>query len=105
MVYEGEQIPLINYTIPKKEWQKNVLHFGGGTDSLEQVQLNSLLNGFKNVIEDTLFGGIVKSYTKDPTSSVINSEEFFKVQENLKEGVSLITFFGHASNGGGFSQN
>lgn len=105
ITYEGEQVPFVNYTIPDKEWQKNILHFGGGADSLEQVQLNNILNGFKNTIEDTLFGGLVKSYTKDPTSSVINSEEFFKVQEDLKAGVSLITFFGHASNGGGFSQN
>lgn len=105
MVYEQEQVPELNYTIQNKEWQKNVLHFGGGTDSLEQAQLSSLLNGFKTIIEDTLFGGIVKSYTKDPTSSVINSDDFFDVQKDLEEGVSLITFFGHASSGGGFSQN
>ncbi len=105
IAYESEQTPYLNYTIQEKEWQKNVLHFGGGADSLEQAQLNSYLNGFKTIIEDTLFGGLVKSYTKDPTSSVINSDDFFNVQEDLKEGVSLITFFGHASNGGGFSQN
>lgn len=105
MVYEQEQTPYVNYTIPDKEWQKNVLHFGGGTDSSEQVLLNSFLAGFEHIIEDTLFGGIVKSYTKDPTSSVINSDDFFSVQEDLEEGVSLITFFGHASSGGGFSQN
>ncbi|MCT4582462.1 MAG: C25 family cysteine peptidase [Flavobacteriales bacterium] len=105
MAYEQEQVPYLNYTIPDKEWQKNVLHFGGGTDSAEQVLLNSFLSGFESIIEDTLFGGVVKSYTKDPTSSVINTADFFSVQEDLEEGVSLITFFGHASSGGGFSQN
>lgn len=105
IAYEQLQTPYLNYTIPAKEWQKNVLHFGGGSDSLEQVQLGTLLNNFKQVIEDTLYGGLVKTYTKDPTSSVINSDDFFEVQESLEDGVSLITFFGHASNGGGFSQN
>lgn len=103
--YEQEQKPYVNYTIQNKEWQKNVLHFGGGSDSAEQVILNSFLSDFEQTIEDTLFGAIVNSYTKDPNSSTINNQDFFEVQKKLEEGVSLITFFGHASSGGGFSQN
>ena len=105
MEYEQQQTPFLNYTIADKEWQKNVLLFGGGTDSIEQSQLNYYLENFKEIIEDTLFGGMVDSYLKDPTISVINTQDFFEVQQKLSEGVSLITFLGHASNGGGFSQN
>ena len=93
------------YTIQNKEWQKNILHFSGGSDSTEQAYMKNWLTLFKDVIEDTLFGGEVSSFGKDPFSSIINPTEFQEVQQHLEEGVSLITFFGHASSGGGFSQN
>ncbi|MBM78592.1 MAG: hypothetical protein CL846_08925 [Crocinitomicaceae bacterium] len=93
------------YTISNKEWQKNILHFSGGSDSTEQAYMKTWLNLFKDVIEDPFFGGKVESFGKDPFSSIINPTEFQDVQQRLEEGVSLITFFGHASSGGGFSQN
>lgn len=102
---ESNQGPNSNYTIIDKEWQKNILHFSGGSDSTEQAYMKTWLNLYKDVIEDTLFGGKVSSFGKDPFSSVINPSEFQEVQQFLEEGVSLITFFGHASSGGGFSQN
>lgn len=105
IAYEQQQDPLSSYSIDSKEWQKNVLHFGGGSDQNEQIILTNYLQGFKAIIEDTLYGGLVNSYYKDPTSQVFNSQDFFEVQEKLEEGVSMITFFGHASTGGGFSQN
>lgn len=105
IIYEQQQDPMSSYSIQTKEWQKNVLHFGGGSDQSEQTILTNYLQGFKTTIEDTLFGGLVSSYYKDPTSQVFNSQDFFDVQNELEEGVSLITFFGHASTGGGFSQN
>lgn len=103
--YEEQQEPSSVYNIPNKEWQKNVLHFVGGTTQNEIQALGGYLNNFAAIIEDTLFGGMVKTYSKDPTSTVLNNDDFYEVQERLFDGVSLITFFGHASSGTGFSQN
>ena len=93
------------YTISNKQWQKNIIHFSGGSDSSEQAYMNNRLNEFKSIIEDTLYGGNVHTFGKDPFSNIINPYEFQETQALVENGVSLITFFGHASAGGGFSQN
>jgi len=62
--YEDQQDPFDLYDIPNKEWQKQVLHFGGGGSQSEVNLLNYHLTQFKQTIEDTLFGGNVFSYTK-----------------------------------------
>ena len=102
---ESQQGTNSPYTIINKEWQKNIIHFAGGSDSSEQAYINNNLNLFKKIIEDTLFGGIVNTFGKDPFSAIINPFEFQEVQSIVENGVSLMTFFGHASSGGGFSQN
>ena len=93
------------YTVANKKWQKNIIHFSGGSDSTEQAYMSNNLNIFKTIIEDTLYGGKVQTFGKDPFSSVINPFEFQEIQTIVEEGLSIMTFFGHASSGGGFSQN
>ena len=61
------------------------------------------LNIYKNIVEDTLYGGHVYTFNKDPFSNDINDFQF--VQSKLEEGVSIITFFGHSGSSIGFSQN
>tara|TARA_B110000285_G_scaffold186428_1_gene211783 strand:+ start:8415 stop:13628 length:5214 start_codon:yes stop_codon:yes gene_type:complete len=102
---ESQQGNNSNYSIENKKWQKNIAHFSGGSDSSEQAYMNNYLKQFQNIIEDTLFGGRVKKFGKDPFSSIINPLEFQIVQNYLEEGISLMTFFGHSSAGYGFSQN
>ena len=102
--YEDQQDPFDLYDIPSKEWQKQVLHFGGGGSPSEINLLNYHLSQFEQTIEDTLFGGNVSSYAKG-TSSSLDANDFFEVQQKLQEGVSLITFFSHATSSGGFGQN
>lgn len=94
-----------SYTVENKQWQKNIIHFSGGSDSSEQAYMSNNLNLFKRIIEDTLYGGKVKTFGKDPFSTVINPFEFQEIQTIVENGVSIMTFFGHASSGGGFSQN
>lgn len=103
--YEDQQDPSSTYDFPNKEWQKKILHFGGGADSAEQVYITNWLTYFENTIEDTLFGGEVCTFSKDPFSSTLNNNDFQEVSALLEEGVSLITFFGHSSSANGFSQN
>ena len=59
--YEDQQDPFDVYDIPSKEWQKQVLHFGGGGYPSEVNLLNYHLSQFEQTIEDTLFGGNVSS--------------------------------------------
>ena len=106
-VIEAESVQGNNsgYTIENKAWQKNIAHFAGGSDSSEQVYIKNRLKDFENTIKDTLFGGNVKNFGKNPFTSQIDFTEFQNVQEYLEEGVSIMTFFGHSSSGYGFSQN
>ena len=102
-IYENNQDQTDIYNKPNKEWQKKVLHFGGGGNSNEQNLFKAYLNNMKNTIETNEFGGHVTSYFKDnsdPFNPVLASE----VNEELEKGVSLMNFFGHAT-ASGFDQN
>jgi hypothetical protein len=85
------------------EWMKNVLHFGGGTSPGEQSLFKYYLNGYKNTIIDTSFGGVVTSYFKT-SSAPIQINQSDTLRDQIENGVSIMTFFGHAS-GTGFDQS
>lgn len=88
---------------PPAEWMKYVLHFGGGTDANEQQQFAGFLSGYENIIEDTSFGGIVQTYLKT-SSAPIQINQSDSLRDRIEAGVSMMTFFGHAS-GTGFDQS
>jgi hypothetical protein len=94
--YEQQQDPSSVYNEQAKDWQKHILHFGGGSSASQQNQLKGFLNQMKVTIEDSLFGGYVTSVFKtssaplDPT--ILNS-----VTQRLEQGVSLMTFFAHST--------
>lgn len=86
-----------------EEWMKHVLHFGGGTTTGEQQQYAYYLNNFADTIRDTLFGGVVETYLKTSASPIqINQSD--SLRQRIESGVSIMTFFGHAS-GTGFDQS
>ena len=85
------------------EWMKHVLHFGGGTTVGEQDAFETYLLSYENIIEDTNFGGVVKTYLKTSSTPIqINLSD--TLRERIEAGVSIMTFFGHAS-GTGFDQS
>ena len=57
-------------TIENKAWMKNVVHVAGGNDLPLDRRLTGYLAGFENIIEDTLFGGIVANFNKTTTGPV-----------------------------------
>jgi hypothetical protein len=76
-------------------WMKNVLHFAGGTGSLHTMIVN-FMQEFENIIEDTLFGGHVRTIEKTSTEPIqINQSDSLKTIIN--NGVSVMTFYGHAA--------
>lgn len=88
----------------QSEWMKRVLHFVGGKTTVEQTIMRSYMSNYKTVIEDTLFGGKVTSFYKS-TSDPISTSRNDSVRILINGGVSLMTFFGHGSSGGGFDQD
>ncbi len=84
-------------------WMKRVLHFGGGTEESQGATFAAYLNGYKNIIQDTCFGGTVNTYLKNTTNPLqLNVSD--SIRTNINDGCSLMTFFGHAY-GEGFDQN
>jgi hypothetical protein len=85
-------------------WMKQVLHFGGGMTSAEQVSFRGYLESFKRIIEaDTNFGGHVSSFYKTSSAPIqLNLSDSLK--QFVDNGTSIMTFFGHAS-GNGFDQS
>ncbi len=101
--FEMAQDPNSIYSIATKDWQKQVLHFGGGSSASEQQLFKAYLQNYENLIEGMEFGGNVFSTyktTSDPIDPVTSQE----VTQKINEGTSIMTFFGHASSSG-FDQN
>lgn len=81
-------------------WMKNVMHFGGGSNTIEQTRFANHLASYETMIEDSSFGGIVYTFLKS-TSAPIQINESEMVTDLIEnQGVSLMTFFGHAGSEG-----
>ena len=79
-----------------KEWTKQVIHLGGGTNAAEQGAFKSYLEQYEDIIEGPSYGGNVHTFLKtssDPIQTAL-SETFDTLVSN---GISLLTFFGHSS--------
>ena len=77
----------------KEEWQKNLIHLSGGLSALELNRYFTFMNGFKNIAEDVFLGGNVKTFRKRTNATV----ELINISDEVNQGTSLVTFFGHAS--------
>ena len=83
-------------TIEDKAWMKEVLHFGGGSDIIEQQQFESYLNQYRDMIQDTSFGGHVTTFLKN-SSNPIQIAYSHLFDSLFNRGVSIMNFFGHSS--------
>lgn len=84
------------YNKNEKEWQKKILHFGGGSTAAQQNLFKAYLGIYEDIIEGDDFGGDVYSFYKT-TSNPINPVDLNVLFSKLQQGVSLMTFFGHAT--------
>lgn len=80
------------------EWQKEVLHFSGGTTGNEQRQFKGFVNAYQTIVEDSLWGAHVTSFSKT-TNDPISVTQSEAIKAKINEGVSWITFFGHSATG------
>lgn len=81
---------------PYDLWMKKILHFSGGSNAGEQFSISNYLHSYQEIAEDTLFGANVLTFYKSTTDPIqINLSDLIKYHVN--NGVSLMTFFGHAA--------
>ena len=81
---------------PTDIWMKNIMHFSGGSSKQEQERIAKYLKKWKKIAMDTLFGANVITIEKTTTDPIqINQSDLIK--SYINNGVSLMTFFGHAA--------
>jgi Peptidase family C25 len=88
---------------PPALWRKNVLHFGGGSIAYEQDLFRNYLDTYKQTAESLQLGAKVYGFYKN-TAEPVQLNVSDSIQLLINEGVSVMTFFGHASSTG-FDQN
>lgn len=83
-------------TISEKSWMKNVIHAVGGSDPFLQSIIFGYMQTNKGVLEDTLLGAYVNTYSKITSQSVeqLTSDQLTK---KIEDGIGLLTYFGHSS--------
>jgi len=93
------------YNTLNKDWQKQILHFVGGSNTSQQNQFQFYMNSMRDIIADSLFGANTTSIYKT-NSNPLDPTILTDITDRISEGVSLMTYFGHASgNNSGFEIN
>lgn len=94
--FDAEQDPQSTYNQENKDWQKQILHFAGGSTSFDQNEFQGYLNDMKTTIETDDFGGNVHTFKKT-TSTPLDPITIADVSDRISNGVSIMNFFGHAT--------
>ena len=84
--------------IAPKLWQKQILHFSGGTGLGEQNLFQYYLQTYGQIAADTSWGANITSYQKTSSAPIATSQANV-IRNQIDTGVSLITFFGHSATG------
>lgn len=84
--------------IAPKEWQKQILHFSGGTTLYEQFSFKSYLDQYAKIASDSLWGVNVTSFSKSGTNPIDVSLSQI-IRDKINSGASWLTFFGHSATG------
>lgn len=82
--------------IAETGWMKNVLHVAGGKDTSENDIFKGYMNNYKTIVEDTLFGGRVETFTKT-SAGAVQQENNQRIHNLFETGLGFIGYFGHSS--------
>jgi len=80
-----------------KDWRKNIVQVIGANDAQTEALIQPLMDSYRNIIRDTLMGAEVSSFAKANDTNVIASSA--RLTYLINNGVSLISYFGHSSEG------
>jgi hypothetical protein len=96
-VIEYEQVQVTqSCNITDREWMKRILHVVGGANAQEDAEFTGYMNGYGNIIKDSLYGGSVETFRKT-SSAAVEQASGERIQQLINEGVGLIGYFGHSS--------
>jgi len=87
-----------NLNIEDRLWLKNVIHLSGGGGVNEQEVLFNHLGRMKDTIVTNSYGASATTYRKTSSDPVVTSLSQ-QILEDIYAGVSMLTFFGHSSQG------
>lgn len=87
---------IVSPSIIDKAWMKNVVHVTGASDNNTSDILLEALNGHKKIIEDTLYGGFVNTFTKT-SADAVQQVSSIRMENLFREGIGVLTYFGHSS--------
>jgi len=73
-----------------------VVHAVGAGDGQFQGTIDGYMDSYKKIIQDTLFGGHVSTFSKTSTDPVEQSSSD-RLKGLFENGISIITYFGHSS--------
>jgi hypothetical protein len=93
--YENQQHNAQN-TLAGRDWMKNVVQVTGSSDPYLGTVLCNYMGVYRQIIEDTLFGGKVSTFCKTTTST---SDQFAsdRIASLFTEGIGFLNYFGHSS--------
>ena len=75
---------------------KKVVNIVGGRDSSDNDLFGYYMNIYKDIMEDTLYGANVETFSKSSSAAVqlIASQ---RISDLFDNGISLLAYFGHSS--------
>jgi flagellar hook assembly protein FlgD len=82
--------------IAGKAWMKQLVHVAGSNDANLLYYLVAALNGYRNIIQQPLFGANVSNFnTLDQGPATTAVTDYLK--SLFKSGIALLTYFGHSA--------
>ena len=93
--YEEAQKSTVQ-TTANKLWMKKVVNIVGGRDSTDNNLFSYYMNKYKTILEDTLFGANVETFSK-ASSAAVQLIAGQRIGQLFNEGIGLVNYFGHSS--------
>lgn len=94
--YEQVQQAPPSPVIADMAWKKNIVHVTGASDDITTSILQAANEGYRKIIEDTLYGGKVYSFTKS-SSEAVQQLSSTQLAGLFNQGIGMLEYFGHSS--------
>ena len=88
-----EKVKQIESSTANGLWRKQIIHISGGKSQPEAQSLRAAVDSFGAIFTNGQLGGQVNTFSK---SQFVQEVEKINIAPLVNDGVSLITFFGHA---------
>lgn len=92
-VMQHENYLKYGQSLVEKEWMKKVIHLSGGDANIQEL-LRNYLDEMGEILANNSFGANVVTYGR--TSGTATEAVTEKIEEDINDGASMITFFGHS---------